>query len=97
MADDLIARLEALLAKSGNEATSLFASLLSISVGDRYPPFNLAPMQLKAKTLDALVDQLVGPAKHLPTLFLVEDVHWVDPPRKSYSTRPSSVSASYVC
>ncbi|MCZ6860343.1 MAG: AAA family ATPase, partial [Alphaproteobacteria bacterium] len=83
--DDTNARLdklEALLQKSGNptdEAMPLIAALLSIPADDRYPLPELTPQQQKSRTLNALVEQLVGLAGQQPLLFVFEDAHWIDP------------------
>ena len=75
-------KLEALLAQSelnAPDAAALFASLLSIPSGDRYPPLNLTAQRQKDRTLDALEDQLLGLARQRPVLVIFEDLHWVDP------------------
>jgi class 3 adenylate cyclase/tetratricopeptide (TPR) repeat protein len=77
-----LAKLEALLTLSTNNVAAvapLFARLLSISAGDRYPPLNLSPRQQKEKTLEALADQLPGLATVQPVLLIWEDAHWADP------------------
>ena len=61
------------------ERLALFASLLSIPSDGRTPPLALSPQRQKEKTLDALVDWLAGQASRRPVLFIVEDMHWVDP------------------
>jgi predicted ATPase/class 3 adenylate cyclase len=77
-----LAKLEELLALSTEnvpEVAPLFAALLSIPTGGRYPPLDLAPEQQMTRTLDALVDQVEGLAQRRPVLELFEDVHWIDP------------------
>jgi class 3 adenylate cyclase/predicted ATPase len=61
------------------EVVQLFAALLSIPMDDRYPPLNLSPNRQKEKTLDALIDWLRDRAAQRPVLFVLEDLHWVDP------------------
>jgi class 3 adenylate cyclase/predicted ATPase len=61
------------------EVAPLFAALLSVPAGDRYPPLELAPQRLKEKTLEALCDQVVALAARRPVLIIFEDVHWADP------------------
>jgi predicted ATPase len=39
----------------------------------------LTPEQQRARTLQALVDQLLGLARRQPVLVVVEDAHWIDP------------------
>ena len=75
-------KLEALL-RQGAERTDrvvpLIAALVGIEPGGRYPPLRLTPQQQRARTLAALVDQLLGLALSKPVLCLFEDIHWVDP------------------
>ena len=56
----------------------LFAALLSIPFGDRYPVLFLSPAQQRRQTLGALLDQLEGLAQKHPVLCILEDVHWAD-------------------
>jgi class 3 adenylate cyclase len=60
------------------EIAPLIASLLSIPLGNRYPPLSLLPAQQRRQTLSALLDQLEGLATQRPVLMLFEDVHWAD-------------------
>ncbi len=60
------------------EAVPLLAALLSIDVGDRYPPLRLSPMAQKQRTLDLIVNWLGSLADQQPVLFIVEDLHWAD-------------------
>ncbi|TDJ65144.1 MAG: hypothetical protein E2O36_00595, partial [Proteobacteria bacterium] len=81
-ADEKLDKLEALLAFAGQtpaEVIPLVASLLSIPGGDRYPLPDLTPQQQKDRTLAALNTQLAGLAVQQPVLFVLEDVHWIDP------------------
>jgi len=77
-----LSKLEALLTQSANnvaDAAPLLAALLSISADGRYQPLELSPHRQKKRTLDVLVDQLIGLAAHQPVLAVYEDVHWADP------------------
>ena len=63
-ADDLpegkLDKLEDMLSQSTGDVARmapLFATLLSISAGDRYPPLDLTPQRRKEKTLDALAER----------------------------------------
>ena len=56
----------------------LFAALLSIPFGERYPPLALSPTQQRRRTLAALLDQFEGLAHRQPILLLFEDAHWAD-------------------
>ena len=60
------------------EIVPLFAALLSIPIGDRFPPLNLTPQRQREKTLEALVDWVREYAGDEPLLIVVEDLHWVD-------------------
>jgi class 3 adenylate cyclase len=75
-------KLETVLGLAGHndpQTAALFASLLSVPTADRYPALALSPPQLKQRTLDALIQQLVGLAERQPVLFVFEDAHWIDP------------------
>jgi class 3 adenylate cyclase len=60
------------------EAVPLFASLLSLPLGDSYPRLDLTPEQLKEQTGDALVALTLEEAERHPLLAVWEDVHWAD-------------------
>ncbi|MCP3395529.1 AAA family ATPase [Bradyrhizobium sp. CCGB12] len=75
-------KLEALLALSTEHVIAvapLLAALLSLETDARYPPLDMSPRRQKERTLDALVDQVLGLATRQPVLALYEDVHWADP------------------
>ena len=75
-------KLETVLTQAGGdlaEATPLLAALLSLPVGERYPPLTWTPQKQKEKTLLALMAQVKGLAARQPVLMLFEDVHWSDP------------------
>ncbi|WP_426441987.1 AAA family ATPase [Bradyrhizobium genosp. P] len=77
-----LAKLESTLVTapgSRGETVSLFAGLLSIPGGGRYAALDLTPQKRKERTLQALLAQLEGLATRQPLLFLMEDMHWVDP------------------
>jgi hypothetical protein len=61
------------------QATPLLAALLSLPIGERYPPLNLTPQRQKEKTLQALVGQVEGLAARQPVVMLFEDAQWSDP------------------
>jgi predicted ATPase/class 3 adenylate cyclase len=74
-------KLEAVLAMDGlrvEAVAPLFATLLSIPFGERYPPLPLSPAQQRRRTLAALLDQFEGLARRQPILFSFEDMHWAD-------------------
>jgi class 3 adenylate cyclase/tetratricopeptide (TPR) repeat protein len=60
------------------EIIFLIAALLSIPVGERYPPLELTPQQQRRRTLLALVE-LLRPLAGVPMLLIFEDIHWIDP------------------
>jgi predicted ATPase len=81
-AEAKLAKLEALIGLSGKPVrhiAPLFASLLSIPTGARYPVLNVSPQRQKQLTLQALVDQFAGLSDQNPVLFVMEDAHWIDP------------------
>ena len=60
MSKQRLDKLEAVLAVHGSriEAVApLFAALLAIPFGERYPPLALSPTQHRRRTLAALLDQ----------------------------------------
>jgi class 3 adenylate cyclase/predicted ATPase len=78
-AETQLDKLEAILAPARiAETAPLFASLLSIPTGGRYPPLALSPAQQRRLTLAALLDRLEALARQKPVLMLFEDVHWAD-------------------
>jgi class 3 adenylate cyclase/tetratricopeptide (TPR) repeat protein len=76
-----LGNLEALLAMGASQVQAvapLFATLLSIPFGERYPPLGLSPPQHRRRTLAALLDQFEGLARRQPILLSFEDAHWAD-------------------
>ena len=74
-------KLEALLAMGASRiegVAPLFAALLSIPFGQRYPPLALSPTQQRRRTLAALLDQFEGLARRQPILLVFEDAQWAD-------------------
>jgi class 3 adenylate cyclase/ABC-type transport system involved in cytochrome c biogenesis ATPase subunit len=66
-------KLEAILAMDASRvqaAATLFAALLSIPFGGRYPPFALSSTQQRRQTLAALLDQIEGLARQRSALLL---------------------------
>ncbi len=59
------------------EVVPLMAALLSVPLGDRYPPVRLTPQQ-RQQTLDTLVAWLLAEAERQPMLVLWEDLHWAN-------------------
>src|SRR5262249_7738167 len=74
-------KLEAVLAMGASQVQAvapLFAALLSIPSGERYPPLALSPTQQRRRTLAALLDYFEGLARAQPILLSFEDAHWAD-------------------
>ena len=77
-------RLESVLAQGaedgdGTATAPLIAELLGLDGTRRYGLSTLTPQQRRSRTLAALVDQCGGLALDRPVLWLIEDVHWIDP------------------
>ena len=63
----------------GDEQIALFAGLLSIPLGGRYPALTLDPQRQKERTFQAQMEWLRELSYENPVLFIIEDLHWVDP------------------
>ena len=77
-----LSKLEGFLVQYGlplAEAVPLFASLLSLPLTADYTPLTLSPEQQKQKTMQAFLTILLRIAAQQPVLFVMEDLHWVDP------------------
>jgi predicted ATPase/class 3 adenylate cyclase len=62
------------------ETVPLLAALLSLPLPDgRYPLLTLTPQRQKQKTLEAILRLVLALAERQPVLFIVEDLHWIDP------------------
>jgi predicted ATPase/class 3 adenylate cyclase len=75
-------KIEAVLQRYGlaqPETVTLWATLLSVPLADLYPPLHLTPQRQKQKTLEAIMMLLLALAAEQPVLFIVEDLHWIDP------------------
>jgi predicted ATPase len=62
-----------------DQVAPLYASLLALPTGDRYPPPDVSPQRQKEMMLNAHVERFSRLPSERPVLFLVEDVHWIDP------------------
>jgi predicted ATPase len=79
---DKLHKLEDALASHGfplPETVPLFAALLSLPAAAHYPGLTLTPQRQRQKTLEALLTWLGRNTEKRPVLFVVEDLHWVDP------------------
>jgi TOMM system kinase/cyclase fusion protein len=80
--DEKLHKLETALAQSAfslPEIAPLFAALLSLPTPTHYPPPTLTPQRQRQKTLEALLAWLMQETDTHPVLFVMEDLHWVDP------------------
>jgi len=69
------------------EMVPLLATLLSLPFPeDRYPPLILTPQRQKQKTLEGLLTWLLALTEQQPVLFVVEDLHWIDPSTLEFLT-----------
>ena len=76
--DKLVRHLQELnLAKP--EQLALFAKLLSIPPDGRCASVELSPALLKERTQELLLDWLRQFSSSQPVMFIVEDLHWIDP------------------
>ncbi|MBC8350838.1 MAG: protein kinase [Planctomycetes bacterium] len=75
----LVAYVESSQMPDSDEAIALLGSLLSIPLDDRFTPLELTPQRQKEKTLELLLDWIHNQAAQQPLLFIVEDLHWIDP------------------
>ncbi len=80
-AETKLTKLEVLLAKSdaGDDATAVFAGLLSTPASAPYRLPETSPQRLREKTLAALLGAFAGIAARKPALVIFEDVHRSDP------------------
>jgi class 3 adenylate cyclase/tetratricopeptide (TPR) repeat protein len=80
--DSKLDKLEHLLKYLGNydpAEASLFASLLSLPGEARFGQLDLTPQQLKQRTVETLISQIMSLSRRRPVFIAVEDVHWIDP------------------
>ncbi len=67
------------IALHGDEEFALLASLLSLPLDGRCPPLEMSPDRRRQRTIEVLQDWLREMSRDRPVLFIVEDLHWVDP------------------
>jgi predicted ATPase len=69
------------------EVVPLVAAMLLLPLpAERYPPLTLPPQRQKQKTLEALLTWLLALTEQQPVLFVVEDLHWIDPSTLEFLT-----------
>jgi class 3 adenylate cyclase/tetratricopeptide (TPR) repeat protein len=74
-------KLEALLGSAAprlQDTAPLFAALLSIPFGERYPRLTPNPAKQRRRTFAALLDHFESLARQKPMLLLFEDAQWAD-------------------
>jgi predicted ATPase len=87
--EDKLQKLETALASAAlplPETVPLVAALLSLPFPAHYPPLTLTPQQQRQHTLEALLAWLIAEATRQPVLFIVEDLHWIDPSTLEFVT-----------
>src|SRR5439155_4597614 len=81
-AEQRLRKLEGFLVQYGlplAESVPLFAALLALPTGAAYAPLQLSPEEQKQRTMQALLTIQLRIAAEQPALFVMEDLHWVDP------------------
>ena len=79
--DDKLDKLEKSLHLWGSnvkQVAPLFAELMSVSGQQRYGPLELTPQQLRQRTIEAMIDQILALSNRRPVYILIEDAHWID-------------------
>jgi class 3 adenylate cyclase len=61
------------------DTVPLLATLLSLPLAADYAPLHVPPAQQKQQTLQALLMIFLRIAAQQPVLFVMEDLHWIDP------------------
>lgn len=84
--DTCLDKLEQLFESSSAEAGAdpsqtvpYLASLLSIPLGNRYPPVLVTPEKQRERVFQLLAAKLTSLARDQAVLILFEDLHWIDP------------------
>jgi len=88
---DKVRKLEGFLVQSGlplPEAMPALCSLLSIPPGAEYEFAPSSPEQRKQQTMQVLLSVLLRRSGMQPLLFVVEDLHWIDPSTIEFLGRP---------
>jgi hypothetical protein len=82
-------RLDALLGRLGHatpERLALIAELLRHESSDRRLLLRLAPAEIRARTIEALLDIVEAISRDSPVI-VIEDVHWADPSTNEWLER----------
>ncbi len=62
-----------------SSSVPLYAGLLSLPLGEAYPPLELSPQKQKQQTLESLLTLLLKQTESRPVVLVLEDLHWADP------------------
>jgi class 3 adenylate cyclase/tetratricopeptide (TPR) repeat protein len=68
------------------QTVPLFAALLSVPLDRRYAQLAVGPQLLKEMLQESLLDWLRACSTEQPVLFIVEDLHWIDPTTLEFLT-----------
>nr|WP_172442413.1 AAA family ATPase [Geodermatophilus sabuli] len=80
--DQRLDKIDGLAAQYGFDLPSrvpLLADLLGVPFEDRYPRLDLPADRQRQLMIDTVIEAWLTRAGHQPVLFVVEDLHWVDP------------------
>lgn len=61
------------------ESLALLAALHGVAMPVGTPPLKITPQRQRRRTIEVLRSLIVGTAQLMPTLLIVEDLHWADP------------------
>ena len=71
-------------AVEASDAIPLFAALLSIATGSRFPALTMSPQRQKERTFELLLEYMQRLASTRPLLVVFEDLHWIDPTTQQF-------------
>ena len=80
--DEKLDKLEKSLKVWGSDTKKvapLFAELMSVSGERRYGNMELTPQQLRQRTIEAMIEQILALSRRRSVYVLIEDAHWIDP------------------
>ncbi|MGH8071117.1 MAG: ATP-binding protein [Candidatus Entotheonellia bacterium] len=87
--DDKVRKLEGALTSAHidlQESVPLLTALLSLALPERYEPLALTPQRQRQRTLETLLAVILELASQHPVLFIVKDLHWIDPSTLEFLT-----------
>jgi class 3 adenylate cyclase len=84
---DKVAKMIESTGLSTSDIAPYLASLLAIPTGQRYPAFDLAPSELRERSIDAMIAMTMATARQIPLPMIVEDAHWIDPTSLELTSR----------